>query len=160
SIADTCARIVREQLPNLFRLYLNPYVAQTCFCLEKYVQTTWGRDEPFQTFLANGFDEALSGAIKLARYSAGRPTTGLVLDGGGRLGPFAGASVGDGERVEFVPGLVVIGKGDALPKGGPFGFVVLASPVDGVPEEHAEAIRTLVARDGLLVIMCVDRGSL
>ena len=76
SIADTCARIVQEQLPNLFRLYLNPFVAQACFCLGKYVQGTWGRDEPFQTFLANGFDEALSGAIKLARYSAsseGRP---------------------------------------------------------------------------------------
>src|SRR5262249_52007032 len=123
SIADTCARIVQEQLPNLFRLYLNPFVAQTCFCLGKYVQGTWGqaaraaggRDEPFQTFLANGFDEALSGAIKLARYSAsseGRPKTGLVLDGAGRLGPFASVSVAGG-RIEFVPGLVILGKGDA-----------------------------------------------
>jgi acetylornithine/succinyldiaminopimelate/putrescine aminotransferase len=176
SIADTCARIVREQLPNLFRLYLNPYVAQTCFCLEKYVQGTWKREEPFQTFLANGFDEALSGAIKLARYSAssdGRPTTGLVLDGGGRLGPFASAAVAGG-RIEFVPGLVILGKGDSLPRtfpsppgregqkreAGPFGFVVLVAPADGVPEEYAEVIRILVARDGLLVIACVERGSL
>src|SRR5262245_2220384 len=162
SIAYTCARIVQEQLPNLFRLYLNPYVAQTCFCLGKYVQGTWGREEPFQSFLANGFDEALSGAIKLARYSAssdGRPTAGLVLDSTGRLGPFASASVAGG-TVEFVPGLIVLGKGDALPAAGPFGFVVLVAPADDVPEEQAEGIRTLVERDGLLGITCVDRGSL
>jgi acetylornithine/succinyldiaminopimelate/putrescine aminotransferase len=161
-IADTCAQILREQLPNLFRLYLNPYVAQACFCLEKYVQGTWGHEERLQTFLANGFDEALSGAIKLARYSAGsdgRPTTGLVLDSAGRLGPFASALVG-GSRVEFVPGLVVVDKTDRFPEGGPFGFVVLVAPADGIPEGHAEKIRTLVERDGLLVITCVDRGSL
>src|SRR5262245_50824227 len=141
SIADTCSRIVQEQLPNLFRLYLNPYVGPASFWPGKDVQGPWGREEPFQTFPRNGFDEALSGAIKLARYSAssdGRPTTGLVLDGAGRLGPFASASVAGG-KVEFVPGLVVLGKGDALPGTGPFGFVVLVALADGVSEEPAEA---------------------
>ena len=85
-------------MPNLFRLYLNPYVAQTCFCLERYIQTTWHAQaenpESYQTFLANSFDEALSGAIKLARYCAsvaGRSTTGLVIDPDNRLGPFSSA---------------------------------------------------------------------
>src|SRR5262249_9413632 len=103
-----------------------------------------------------------SGAIKLARYSAGgagRPTTGLVLDGAGRLGPFASAPVAGG-KVEFVPGLVVLGKSDAVPAGGSFGFVVLVAPGDGVPEGQAEAIRALVGRAGLVVITCVDRDSL
>src|SRR5262249_21682591 len=63
-------------------------------------------------------------------------------------------------KVEFVPGLVVLGKRDALPASGHFGFVVLVAPADELPEEHAEAIRFLVARDGLLVITCVDRDSL
>src|SRR5262245_2103915 len=101
-LADTYRQILREQVPNLFRLYLNPYVAQACFCLDRYVRTTWAahpEPEAFQTFLANCFDEALSGAIKLARYCAsvaGRPTTGLVIGGEG-LGPFASAQVAGGK---------------------------------------------------------------
>src|SRR5262249_14957893 len=113
-LADTYGQILREQLPNFLRLYLNPYVTQACFCLARYVQTTWGghgaAGRGYQTFLANGFDEALGGAIKLARYSAsvaGRPAAGLVLDPADRLGPYAAASVAGGGRVEFLPGLVV-----------------------------------------------------
>ena len=72
-LSATFKQMLREELPNLLRLYLNPYVTQTCFCLTRYVQTAWdtqkARTNAFQTFLANGFDEALSGAIKLARYS-------------------------------------------------------------------------------------------
>jgi acetylornithine/succinyldiaminopimelate/putrescine aminotransferase len=155
-LADTCRQMLQEELPNLFRLYLNPFVAQACLCLERYVQTTWRSraGDDFQTFLANGFDEALGGAIKLARYDAsvsGRPTTGLVIDPAGRLGPFAAAG-----EVEFVPGLVVVGG--AVPLGLRFGFVVLVAGPDGGPD--ADAVRTLVERDGSLVIACVDRASL
>src|SRR5262249_48889666 len=111
-LAETYDQILREQVPNLFRLYLNPYVAQACLCLARYVTTTWPKrsDGEFQTFLANSFDEALSGAIKLARYSAGvsgRSGAGLVFDPGDRLGPFAGATIGSGGRVAFLPGLTV-----------------------------------------------------
>src|SRR5262249_8276704 len=104
---DTCDQMLRQELPNLLRLYVNPHVTQVCFCLELYVQSTWQDDNDFQTFLANGFDEALSGAIKLARYCAsleGRRTTGLVVDCTGRLGPFAGVTLADGGTIEFVPG--------------------------------------------------------
>src|SRR5262249_47077690 len=72
SILETCDEIIRARLPNLLRLYLNPYVAKVCHCLNRYVQTTWpdATGEDYQSFLANSFDEALSGAIKLARYAS------------------------------------------------------------------------------------------
>ena len=41
-LVETFGQMLREQLPNLFRLYLNPYVVpQTCLCLERYIQATW-----------------------------------------------------------------------------------------------------------------------
>jgi len=160
SLAATCEQMLREQLPNLFRLYLNPWVAQTCFCLERYVRITW--DVPaggaYQTFLANGFDEALSGAIKLARYcaaTAGRPPRGLIIDPADRLGPFAAVTLGGGERVEFLPGLVVVRSADQLPAG-PFGFVVLAGEQDATAGE----LPSLLQRERPLVIACVDRARL
>src|SRR5262245_5279365 len=91
---ETWDWMCEEQIPNFLRLYLNPAVAQTCLCLARYIQDTWyAHASPapeYQTFLANGFDEALSGAIKLARFSAdaeGRPKAGLAWDLDGRLGP-------------------------------------------------------------------------
>ena len=80
---ETFQEIIRNRLPNFYRLYLNPYVAQTCFCLSEYVRTTWNQQQDYQTFLANSFDEALSGAIKLARYNlnfAQLPTYALIFD--------------------------------------------------------------------------------
>ncbi len=70
-LMDTCDQLIRNQVPNLFRLYLNPWVAQTCVCLSRLVQTLWPTTrlcERYPSFLANSGDEALSGAIKLARY--------------------------------------------------------------------------------------------
>ena len=166
-LTETFRQMLREQLPNLFRLYLNPYVAQTCLCLERYVQTTWGVADRFQTFLANAFDEALSGAIKLARYGAsvcGRPGTGLVIDGGNRLGPFVGAAAAGGAPVEFLPGLSVVDGPDEFRKAvaaeRPCSFVVLAAGADRSFDEYADALRELVRRDGTLVIVCVDRTCL
>jgi acetylornithine/succinyldiaminopimelate/putrescine aminotransferase len=182
-VIDTCDQIVREQLPNLLRLYLNPYVTQTCFCLSRYVETTWGerwKAQPpgssrrssedageYQTFLANGFDEALSGAIKLARYTAsmaGGSPLGLVIDATGRLGPFAATTIATGDRIEFVPGLTVVGPHDPFPIGEPanqrFGFVVLIPAADGGLQRHAEAVRRMVRSGCPLVITCLDRDSL
>jgi acetylornithine/succinyldiaminopimelate/putrescine aminotransferase len=169
-LADSFRQILREQLPNFFRPYLNPYVAQTCFCLDRYVHDLWypelGFGE-FQSFLANGFEEALSGAIKLARYDAsvrGRPTTGLVIDAADRLGPFASAPVHGGGKVEFLPGLVVVGKEDDLSKVAAseqrFSFVVLVAAADDALERHAEAVRRVVRKDSTLVIACIDRTGL
>jgi acetylornithine/succinyldiaminopimelate/putrescine aminotransferase len=164
-LAETFDEILRQQVPNLFRLYLNPYVAQTCLCLAWYVATTWPErsGKLFQSFLANSFDEALSGAIKLARYSAsvaGRPAAGMVFDPGDRLGPFAGASVGRG-RVEFLPGLAVrnghVEPGQSTDR---LGFVVLVPTADGALEAQAAEIRGLLRRDSPLVIACLDRTAL
>jgi acetylornithine/succinyldiaminopimelate/putrescine aminotransferase len=171
ALPDTYREMLRQQVPNLLRLYLNPYVTQTCFCLTRYVQTTWGGQtaatEEYQTFLANGFDEALSGAIKLARYSAsmaGRPTTGLVIDAANRLGPFAGASVAGGGRVEFVPGLTIVEPREdfapMLPSDQRIGFLVVVAAPDESLEKHADAIRRLVRAESPLLITCVDRDTL
>jgi acetylornithine/succinyldiaminopimelate/putrescine aminotransferase len=181
SFLDSCEQILREQLPNLLRLYLNPYVTQTCFCLSRYVQTTWG--EPpgssrrnsthlwdHQTFLANGFDEALSGAIKLARCfvnsDAGPEATsrtGLVLDAAGRLGPFAATTLAGGDRIEFVPGLTVVGPRDEFPSLDPknpsFGLVVLIPAADG-SLCHVDKIRPYIRTGFPVVITCLNRASL
>jgi acetylornithine/succinyldiaminopimelate/putrescine aminotransferase len=163
--------MLRDQVPNFFRLYLNPHVVQTCFCLSRYVQTTWpGRAagaDAYPSFLANSFDEALAGAIKLARYSGadeGRPPRGLVIDPCGKLGPFASVTLEGGGRVEFVPDLVVAGDDaeiDAhLRSDRSCGFVALV-PSPGRPlDRHAEALRGLIGRAAPLLITCVDRPTL
>lgn len=164
--ADTYEQILREQLPNLLRLYLNPYVTQACFCLASYVRSTWASAEEYQTFLANGFDEALSGSIKLARYAASqggdRSTAGLILDPEDRLGPYAGAAAGGG-WVEFLPGLDVVGKGGdlqgALAPGKRFGLLVLVGSA-ATPDSALAAVQQVIGRDHPLVIACVDRASL
>jgi acetylornithine/succinyldiaminopimelate/putrescine aminotransferase len=193
SLIETCEQILREQEPNFLRLYLNPHVAQACFCLDRYVRTTWtlppdptGRPrsdaEDFQSFLANGLEEALSGAIKLARYSRptpnGPPSTGLILDPADRLAGFVSAKLAGGGIVPFLPGLRVIGKDELRREPGTLGLekaaengraevgtapinpLVLVAGTDGLLDNQAETIRRLVDRHRPLVITCVDRESL
>ena len=125
SLAETCEQILREQEPNFLRLYLNPHVAQTCFCLDRYVRTTWPVPasiraaaqhgaEDCQSFLANGLEEALSGAIKLVRYSRADDRTSFD-----RPDPRPGRSTRrlrfrrswrEASIVQFLPGLRVVGK--------------------------------------------------
>jgi acetylornithine/succinyldiaminopimelate/putrescine aminotransferase len=167
TILETCEQILREQLPNLLRLYVNPHVTAACYCLDRYVQTTWSDigGEECQSFLANGFDEALSGAIKLARCGAaarGRSHCGLIVDPAKRLGPYATTTRRDGARIEFVPGLTISAMEDlatAVATGGPFGFVVLVLGATCL-NERANALCSLLERDRLLLITCVDRESL
>jgi acetylornithine/succinyldiaminopimelate/putrescine aminotransferase len=170
SLTDTFRLMLAKQLPNLFRLYLNPYVAQACLCLSRYVETTWPggskEGDGYQTFLANGFDEALGGAIKLARYCArlaGRPTTGLVIDLNDRLGPFAATTIVDNQRVEFLPGLIIPGADDIQKTASldqRFGLIVLVASETGTLESHDESIQQIIHRDAPLVVACVDRRGL
>jgi acetylornithine/succinyldiaminopimelate/putrescine aminotransferase len=160
---ETCQQMVRERIPNLFRLFLNPYVVQTCFCLQRYVSTTWPgqkpNGEPYQTFLANGFHEALSGAIKLARCCArasGKATAGLIIDPTDRLDSFVSATA-HGKAVEFLPGLRVLRESVNSPADQVYGFVVFVSTDEGT--DIAE-LRRLIAAQSALVIRCVDRASL
>jgi acetylornithine/succinyldiaminopimelate/putrescine aminotransferase len=163
--------MLREQVPNFFRLYLNPYVVQTCYCLSRYVETTWAGRPPgagsYPSFLANSFDEAFAGAIKLARYSGAvekRPPDGLVIDPHGRLGPFASVGLEGGGRVEFVPGLIVAADDaevDAhLRSGRRFGFVALLPAADRPLDRHAEALFGLIRQAAPLFITCLDRPTL
>jgi acetylornithine/succinyldiaminopimelate/putrescine aminotransferase len=120
------------------------------------------------SFLTNSFDEALSGAIKLARYSANRdrrPPTGLVIDPAGRLGPFASVTLCSGGKVEFIPKLVVIGDDpadlEAVRRSGErYGFVVLIGPPGSSWLGPAEALQALVQDQLMQVITCVDRERL
>jgi acetylornithine/succinyldiaminopimelate/putrescine aminotransferase len=164
-ILETCAQILRERRPNLLRLYLNPFVAQTCMCLDRYVRSTWPIAEEYQSFIANSFDEALSGAIKLARYAAnmaGRPTAGLILDPGRRLGPYARAAV-PGGSVVFVPGLEILDSEAALAGldgTGQVGFIVLVPDTLSDLERHAHALGAILSRDAPRLIIAVDRAIL
>jgi acetylornithine/succinyldiaminopimelate/putrescine aminotransferase len=114
TVRSTFAEMLERRVPNLFRLYLNPYVAQACYCLTELIRETWpehdGR-EPYQVFLANSMEEALSGGLKLARYvnnRRGRSPGGIVVDVDDRLRNFAATSLDGGNRVEFIPSLDVV----------------------------------------------------
>ena len=165
-LSDTLGRMLRDRRPNLFRLYLNPFVTQACFCLDRYVRSTWtaradAPDDPYPSFLANSFDEALGGAIKLARYCltlAGKSTDGLVLDFEDRVGSFTEIELSDGGRIELIPGLKVVKNArDLADVGQKFGLVVLAS---GLTDESFECVERLVRRDEALLVMRVTRQSL
>jgi acetylornithine/succinyldiaminopimelate/putrescine aminotransferase len=178
---ETLESMLREQEPNLLRLYLNPHVAQTCFCLDRYVRTTWtdpsgraaGEDEAFQSFLANGLEESLGGAIKLVRYNRGATDgsrVGLVMDPADRLIGFADWDMTDGRRVEFLPGLRVIGRrafgelAEWLRSADFEGLVidplVLVTGDDDRLHEQADAIWEIMRRHKPAVVTCVDRESL
>jgi acetylornithine/succinyldiaminopimelate/putrescine aminotransferase len=172
---NTWDEMRRRQTPNFFRLYLNPFVAQTCLCLTRYVQDTWNNKGPaapeFQSFLANAFDEALSGAVKLARYWSNlqhRPRAGLVIDPGGRLGNFAGVTLENQARIDFVPDLVVVGpgalgSGETPWPGGDYGFVVLVPAEPRPPDRYARlqtALAALVQQQSPLIITCLSRATL
>ncbi len=162
TLVETFEEMLQNRLPNFYRLYLNPYVAQACFCLGEYVKTTWNQQNNYQTFLANSFDEALSGAIKLARYNlslAKRSTSGLIFDPHAQLGPFVKTKARD-EYVEFLPGIIVVDSAEELQRvarlSDRFGFLVILAPCD----ETVKQMRQLVERDDALAIASVNRDRL
>ena len=121
TVADTCEEIVRNKIPNLLRLYLNPYVAQACYCLTKYVEAQWPvrKSEEYQVFLANSLEESLSGALKLARYDAnvgGKPTGVLIVVPHDRLRHFAQTELSDQASVDFLPGVQSVADSESAAK--------------------------------------------
>lgn len=130
-VLQTCDRIVRLKIPNMLRLYLNPFVAQTCVALNDIVHALWPATKShgaYPAFLANSGEEALSGAIKLARYTQHQraekkpssadalkqSTRVFLVDDGDWFEDFAwttpdgGASetASNQRRVEFIPDVV------------------------------------------------------
>lgn len=161
-ILETCRELIDKQIPNLFRLYLNPYVAQACVCLETILKETWKNawpdDERLPTYLGNAFEEVLSGACKLARYETecrGVSQRGLILDPAGRLKFFESISVGDA-TITLIPEIVVLSGANIAEQvkslsDEEFGFVVL------MPEVLAEKSSWVTSIDHRLQIVCLDR---
>ncbi|WP_165074708.1 aminotransferase class III-fold pyridoxal phosphate-dependent enzyme [Paludisphaera rhizosphaerae] len=171
---ETLKQILREREPNLLRLYLNPHVASTCFCLDRLVRSTWAlpsgpADEAWQSFLANGFEEALGGAVKLVRYNRDETEAdgvAIVVDPCDRLEGFADWRLPDGSRVEFLPGLHVLGSSDLaeglrrIEDDAKIEMLVLVAGDDHRLDEHAEEIQAIVKQHAPAVVACVDRGGL
>lgn len=173
AVVDTCRRMIRERIPNLFRLYLNPHVAQTCYCLNAMIESAWpaaASAEPHQVFLANGLEEALSGAIKLARYSAnaaGRLGVGLIFDPENRLEHFAHTDLSNGERIEYIPGVDIITEVDAALKSlcetapRPSFIVVFLSTLRSADCPVRRQLQAMPpGEERPLLIVCVDRAGL
>ena len=109
-IEDAFGQMLDKKLPNLFRLHLNPIVAQACLCLSRIASASGDGErsdgETYQIFLANGHDEALSGAIKLARYIQNlrrREVKVLIRGPRNRIAHFASTLLPGGRRISFLP---------------------------------------------------------
>ena len=110
NVDDTLQQMVDQRLPNFFRLYLNPAVAQACLCLSHLAS---GGDDPMETsndgyeiFLANGHDEALSGALKLARFvqnQNGHSPRTLLRGERERVSHIASTKDRNGNVIAFLP---------------------------------------------------------
>ncbi|REJ93526.1 MAG: aminotransferase class III-fold pyridoxal phosphate-dependent enzyme [Planctomycetota bacterium] len=169
SVLETCQEIIDGQIPNLFRVYINPHVAQCCFCLSRYVSTTWPEDAPGepavdrQIFLANGLEEAFSGATKLARYVRNlesAATRGLLIDPDGLLPHFAKLELPDGQ-IEFIPELTVARHAGEVAAAAhdeqPLGFVAV---VPAALAAVAEPLGELLSRHRPVTILGVSRACL
>jgi len=173
AVVETCRRMIRERIPNLFRLYLNPYVAQACYCLNRAIESAWpaaASAEPHQVFLANSLEEALSGAIKLARYTtnaAGRPGVGLVFDPENRLEHFAHTDLPGLGRTEYLPDIDVVTEPDITaaalqhPTRRPSFVVVFLSTLLSADCAVRRELQAMPKSDERpLLILCVDRAGL
>ena len=112
ALADTCDLMISRQIPNLLRLYLNPYVVQASFCLTEAVAAAWPEQpaKQRQVFLANSEEEALSGAVKLARYAANaeqRSNRGLIVDTQNRWTHFASTALAGQPTLEYLPNITL-----------------------------------------------------
>ncbi|HWB07632.1 MAG TPA: aminotransferase class III-fold pyridoxal phosphate-dependent enzyme [Pirellulales bacterium] len=173
TVRSTCAEMIERRVPNLFRLYLNPCVAQACYCLAGLVEETCrnaSKGDPYQVFLANSMEEALSGAVKLARYvgnAQGGASWGIAVDPADRLRHFASTPVESGKRIDYVPSLdVVAGLDEALEgvqrQTGSLGFLVVFGDVLQTHREELRGVLDACSSRGTRprLIVCADCDSL
>lgn len=180
---QTSEEMSASQRPNFLRLYLNPWVAQACVCLSAFADALLRRRDEVSSqrsdrrkkievaehesdcpsFLCNSREEALSGAIKLARFTvqtdsaSRRNGTVILFDPNDEFRHFA-TSETTTELVEFVPGIVRCGRQDyskVLRQHSDAGVVVYASGVTTqaeIPDElfnfSQAAGRVVVRRSG------------
>jgi len=134
-VLETCRELIRLRVPNLLRLYLNPCVAQTCVVLGEVVRELFpgtAESQRYPSFLANSGAEALSGALKLLRYTLNRIAAAaeqsdqqsesplVYLCGDGWPPGFVAEAVRSTqtleiERVVFLPGMIELSFVDLLP---------------------------------------------
>jgi acetylornithine/succinyldiaminopimelate/putrescine aminotransferase len=169
---NTWDKILDEQLPNFLRLYMSPYVVHTCLCLGRYVQETWyERAVPqpeFQSFLANSFEEALSGAIKLTRFCADleeQPKAGLLIDPDDKVGPLITAKLEDLGNIDFIPDIQIINQkefsaGAPLHLSQAIGFAIVFPSAALDVGKLRDLLGSLGRGSAPRVIACVDRASL
>lgn len=170
SVLETCRQMISSQTPNLLRLYLNPWVAQVCLCLEylamPLLRYPYDACERCPSFLCNSREEAISGAIKLCRHLQlsqpnRRQSTSatesneqicIVIDDKGTLIDFEETKLSDGSRIEFLPHIIRCTSDHAakvLQNHPTTGCVVIAS-------QSAEACPlNLSHRRDILTVRCV-----
>lgn len=171
SIAATLQELLDRRVPNFLRLHLQASVAQTCVCLSELVAAAWPSADAAParpSFLANGREEAVSGALKLARChltAHKRPVDGLLVDPCGHLDRFAAIDGRDGSRITLIPGLTPVADDEALVRALATaerpGLLVLAPRAAvSLGMQAVAALRETIAARRPLVIECVDRPAL
>ena len=185
SALQTCDQIIRLKIPNLLRLYLNPFVAQTCVALAEIVSEVWPatRSEGRRSsFLANSGEEALSGALKLARYAQNvgsqkdaaaterrtLATRVFLVDDGNRFRHFASTVIESDESdqqvtIEFIPEMHSISTAQFTARdkqADASGGILVLSP-DALREAHRsgdfqQAVIQFCGGARCLVIACMD----
>lgn len=183
-VLETCRDLIRLRVPNLLRLYLNPCVAQTCVVLSECVREQFPAacSQPrFPSFLANSGGEALSGAVKLLRYTLNRtfakaaageeeaepPLT--YLCGAGWPPGFVGEVVRDVEtqetgRVVFLPGIVEVSASELLtilrdPNSSPGVVVIPAEELAAGGLSLAVLLGDFQCRSGLVIVSLTAAGA-
>ena len=171
-ILDSCRELIDREIPNFFRLFDNPSLVQACHCLARYAALAWPAtqpDGPFQSFLANGRLEALSGAVKLARYnlsSRGDESAGLLVDPVRRFPYFESIPLGANDAVELIPGIVraPIAPDDFsafLSRRAGTGFLLVDAPgALALTDDQYDSLDVYRREAKPLTIICVDRDSL
>ncbi|MBS0265954.1 MAG: aminotransferase class III-fold pyridoxal phosphate-dependent enzyme [Planctomycetes bacterium] len=138
----------------MLRLSISPFVSQACFCLSQMITEVWPEHadaNQFQVFLANSGEEALSGAVKLARYvshAERRSPVGILIDETGRFEGFAHVDLSEQKRLTFIPGLSICENIQSAAEsvavvGAKVGFVTVSH---ALIQTAADAVRELFAR--------------
>ena len=110
-------------------------------------------------FLANSGEEALSGAVKLARYAAqadGKPSTGVILDESGQYENFAAIDLNEYGKLTLIPGVTVVPDRDEARRligdsDSSLGFIVASR--DALGELAAAQTRTDLSKSLWIVPM-------
>ncbi|MBL8819843.1 MAG: aminotransferase class III-fold pyridoxal phosphate-dependent enzyme [Planctomyces sp.] len=179
---DCCDEIVNHQIPNLLRLYPNPFVAGCCLGISELVK--WGFPQasgaPYSSFLTNSGDEALSGAIKLARFYRSAtasptqsPDSDLLIDDSEENPGFVSiqrlkSDTDESETIVFLPGIRALAASEAID--------TLNEPVDpsgywrivafsyrtlrAQGEHYLEQLKAQIQSQSLILIVTVDSESI